>query len=227
MFVPPSPVWKRCLFPEDNQFVCPLGTNKKGTDRHTDSLTKCFTYTALNPDIKWFWSNNKFYRIKPKFENGGDKHFSHTGGGGKHYLLDVLVTMMMLMKRWMWAKQIFLWGRSIGPWNSRMYIKCFVWCLSVSEWGVLVPQDTNISNTQERGGTNIFASNIYTQQGIDNMVRHAKTRNPCNPGSRICFAHCGNFFHKAIKKIVQNKTNPILYLEWWYRVYSVILRGIK
>ena len=36
---------------------------------------------------------------------GGDKHFSHTRGGDKHFKLKAVVAMMMFIKRWMCGKR--------------------------------------------------------------------------------------------------------------------------
>ena len=42
---------------------------------------------------------------------GGDKHFWHTGGD-KHFMLKMLVVMMMSMgRRRMWAKRTLLWAK--------------------------------------------------------------------------------------------------------------------
>ena len=49
---------------------------------------------------------------------GGDKHFL-LGGGGKYFMLEVVVPMMMLIMRWMWAKQTFLWAKRTFMWAKQ------------------------------------------------------------------------------------------------------------
>ena len=58
--------------------------------------------------------------------NAGGKHF-YTRGGDKHFMLEAVVAMMMLMRRWIWVKRTFWWAKwasspqdieILGAWNS-------------------------------------------------------------------------------------------------------------
>ena len=74
-----------CVFVCVSRFVCPPG------DKHFFHTGEGGTNISCTQEGG---GTNIFHT------QGGDKHFC-LGGGDKHFMLEALVAMMMLMKRWM------------------------------------------------------------------------------------------------------------------------------